>query len=70
MLGAPAARLAVALVIAASILGTIFRVATAPERVKERRETARTTCTSSGGVWVEVGSVEMCRTPGTPEKKL
>lgn len=35
-----------------------FRVATAPERIKERRETAQAVCRSSGGQWVQVDERE------------
>ena len=61
MIRTPAARIAVAVVIVASVAGAIFRVATAPERVRERRETARTACANAGGEWVRVGNDEMCR---------
>ena len=63
MLGTPAARLAVVLVIVASIGGAVFRVATAPDRVRERRETARAACASGGGEWIRVGADEICRAP-------
>jgi hypothetical protein len=61
MSGRRAAGLAVALVILFSIVGTVFRVATAPERVKARREVALATCTTTGGEWVTVGQDELCR---------
>ena len=66
MFGNPAARLAVVLVIVASVAGAIFRVATAPERVKERRDTARSTCVNAGGEWVQVGADEVCRQVAAP----
>ena len=73
MLGTPAARLAVVLVIVASIGGAVFRVATAPDRVRERRETARAACASGGGEWIRVGADEICRAgrpnSADPDKK-
>src|SRR5437016_5885910 len=63
MIQAPAARVAVAVVIVASVAGAAVRVATAPDRVKERRDTARAACTGAGGEWVRLGNDEACRAP-------
>lgn len=41
-----------------------FRVATAPDRVRERRETARSVCAQTGGEWIKVDNDEICRRPG------
>jgi len=70
MIRTPAARLAVAVVIVASIAGAVFRVATAPDRARERRETARAACTNAGGEWVKVGSDEVCRRPADTTNRL
>jgi hypothetical protein len=48
-------------VVTFTVLGTVFRVATAPERMQQRRDTARTVCTGSGGLWVQVGRDEICQ---------
>lgn len=55
------ARSAFVIVVLAAIGASVFRVSTAPERVRERRETARSVCVSSGGQWVQVGNDEICR---------
>jgi hypothetical protein len=55
------ARSAFMVVALAAVGAAVFRVSTAPERVKERRDTARAVCTSSGGEWVRVGKDEICR---------
>lgn len=44
----------------------VFRVATAPDRIRDRKETARSVCLSSGGQWVKVEREEICRKPGDP----
>lgn len=61
------ARNAFVIVVLAAIGATVFRVSTAPERVKERRNTARSVCVSTGGEWVRVGKDEICQKnePGT-----
>jgi len=66
------ARSAFLIVVLATIAATVFRVSTAPERVKERRNTARTVCISMGGEWVQVGNDEICQKnerPGEQTKK-
>jgi hypothetical protein len=55
------ARSAFVIVVLAAIGSTAFRVATAPERIKERRNTARSVCVSTGGEWVHLGSDEVCQ---------
>ena len=70
MIRTPAARIAVAVVIVASIAGAIFRVATAPDRVRERREIARAACADAGGEWIKVGSDEICRQRPNPASRL
>ena len=54
-------RIAFALVCVAAVLAAVFRVVTASDRVKERRETARSVCIRSGGEWVKVDDAEICR---------
>jgi len=44
---------------------TVFRVATAPDRNRDRLELARRVCTERGGEWVTVDRRELCRVPGT-----
>lgn len=51
----------VALVIALSVVAALFRVATAPERIAERRHTAKAVCVRSGGEWVRDGRDEGCK---------
>lgn len=53
--------LAFAAVLALSISAALFRVATAPERIAERRATAKEVCVKSGGAWVREGRDEICR---------
>ena len=51
----------VASVIVLSVGSALFRVATAPERIAERRNTAKEVCVKSGGEWVRVGREEVCK---------
>jgi hypothetical protein len=55
------ARSAFVIVVLAAVGASVFRVATAPERVKERRNTARSVCVGSGGAWVQIGKDEICQ---------
>lgn len=55
------ARHVFAWVVVAAIAAALFRVATAPERIAERRNTARNVCLGSGGQWVKEGRDEICR---------
>ncbi|MEO8296853.1 MAG: hypothetical protein ABI574_03520 [Burkholderiales bacterium] len=43
-----------------TIAATAFRVATAPDRFRERQETARQVCTTRGGQWVQVERQYLC----------
>jgi hypothetical protein len=48
--------------VAVAVLGgTVFRVATAPDRIRDRQETARKVCIERGGEWVTEGRREVCR---------
>jgi hypothetical protein len=51
----------VALIIVGAAVSAMFRVATAPERIKERRDMAREVCVKSGGAWVGAGRDEGCK---------
>jgi len=55
------ARSAFVIVVLAAVGASAFRVSTAPERVKERRNTARAVCIGSGGQWIQVGNDEICQ---------
>ena len=66
MLTVRSAQTAFLLVTMASIGAALFRVATAPDRVRERRNLAVMTCIGSGGHWAVVGKTEVCRKPGEP----
>ena len=54
------------LIVIAAVGLAVFRIVTAPDRIAERRNTARTVCTSAGGEWVTDGRNEYCRRPGAP----
>ena len=54
------ARSAVALVAVVAVVGAAFRVSTAPDRIKERRETAHAVCVAAGGQWTTVEREEIC----------
>lgn len=58
-LNAPVA--AVFTVIGVAFLATAFRVSTAPDRIRQRAETAKASCARAGGQWVLQGSREVCR---------
>jgi hypothetical protein len=58
------ARIGVVLVVALALAAAVFRVVTAPERVQQRREIARTACLAAGGQWERVGRDEVCRRGG------
>jgi hypothetical protein len=59
---------AIVLVIVLTILAAVYRVATGPDRVRMRLDTARQTCTTTGGEWVLVGGEETCRLPAESKK--
>jgi hypothetical protein len=42
----------VTLIIVGAAISAVFRVATAPDRIRERRDTAKEVCLKSGGEWV------------------
>jgi len=67
------ARSAFVIVAMVAVGATVFRVSTAPERIKERRNTARSVCVGSGGSWVQMGADEICQKDGQggdPAKKI
>lgn len=51
----------VAMVIVGAAVSALFRVATAPDRVKERRNIAKEVCVKAGGEWVVSGRDEVCK---------
>ena len=61
------ARFVVALVVVVAVAGAVFRVSTAPDRIKERRETARSVCLATGGAWVKQGRDDMCLKADSPK---
>jgi len=42
----------VVLIIVGAAVSAVFRVATAPDRIRERRDIAKEVCLKSGGEWV------------------
>lgn len=61
-MGSRFARTAFALISIVAIAGAVFRITTAPDRIRDRHETARAVCLQNGGEWVTVDSNEVCRT--------
>lgn len=51
----------VVLIVVGAAVSALFRVATAPDRIKERRNTAKEVCVKSGGEWVSAGRDELCK---------
>jgi hypothetical protein len=51
----------VALIILGAVASALFRVATAPDRIQARKDTAREGCVKSGGEWVVAGRNEVCK---------
>jgi molybdopterin synthase catalytic subunit len=51
----------VAMIIVGAAVSAMFRVATAPDRIKERRNIAKEVCVKSGGEWVTAGRDEVCK---------
>ena len=49
------------IVVVLAVGAASFRVATAPDRISERRNRARSVCLNSGGEWVRVNNTELCR---------
>jgi hypothetical protein len=66
MLSLRRAQWAFVIVTLVSICGALFRVATAPDRVRERRNLAYMRCIGSGGQWATIGKTEVCQKPGEP----
>ena len=61
------ARHAVAIVAVVAVVGAVFRVSTAPDRIKDRRDTARAVCLASGGQWVKPERDELCLKADSPK---
>ena len=55
------AGVSIALVVVLTIAAAAFRVWTAPERIRMRLDSARTTCLNGGGEWIKVGREESCK---------
>jgi len=51
----------VTLIIVGAVVSALFRVATAPDRIQTRKDTAREVCVRSGGEWVIAGRDEVCK---------
>jgi hypothetical protein len=51
----------VALIIVGAAVSAVFRVATAPDRIRERRDIAKEVCLKAGGEWVIAESKEVCK---------
>jgi len=60
-MGTRFARTAFALVSAIAVSAAVFRIATAPERIRDRHQTARMVCLQTGGEWATVDGNEVCR---------
>jgi hypothetical protein len=50
-------------ILAVCVAAAAFRVATAPDRVRDRKDTARSVCLGAGGQWVKVDRDEICQKP-------
>ena len=61
MLNLRSAQLAFLIVTLVSVAAALFRVATAPDRVRDRRNLAHAVCDSIGGEWTVVDKAETCR---------
>ena len=51
----------VTLIIIAAAMSAAFRIVTAPDRIRERREIAREVCLKAGGEWVMASRGEECK---------
>jgi len=60
-MGTRFARTAFALVSIMAIAGAAFRISTAPERIRDRHQTARAVCLQNGGEWVQIDNNDVCR---------
>lgn len=49
------------LIVTVATAAAVFRVATAPERIQKRMETAKETCIRSGGTWGLDGREPVCK---------
>jgi len=54
-------RVMFAVVVVMAVGAALFRVTTAPQRIKDRHETARSVCLASGGQWIKVERDEVCQ---------
>ena len=63
MLNLRSSSVPILIVAAVSVGAALFRVTTAPERVRDRRDLAQRTCVSLGGEWAVVNHAEVCRRP-------
>ena len=55
------AGVSIALVVALTIAAAVFRVWTAPARIRMRLDAAKATCLNGGGEWIKVGREESCK---------
>jgi hypothetical protein len=51
----------VALIVLGAVVSALFRVATAPDRIQARKDSAREVCVKSGGEWVVASRYEVCK---------
>ncbi|MES2960265.1 MAG: hypothetical protein V4792_18905 [Pseudomonadota bacterium] len=65
MLSFRGAQLAFIVVTLVAVGAAMFRVATAPDRVRDRRNLAHAVCDSVGGEWTVVDKAETCRRADT-----
>ena len=56
-------------IVVALVMGTIFRIATAPERRQMRLQSAKESCVRAGGEWIKVDNDDACM-PRAVTKKL
>lgn len=57
----------IGIVVTLTLLATFFRVSTAPERTRQRIESAKSSCLNAGGEWIEVDREQICQ-PARAEK--
>ena len=62
MLNLRGAHVAFLIVTLVAVGAALFRVATGPDRARERRNLAQSVCLSTGGEWTVVDKTETCRT--------
>lgn len=51
-----------------TVVATVDRVSTAPERIRVRADSARAQCIAAGNEWVRQGRDELCRAPASASK--